>query len=539
MSISATFQKALAFRPAPYIWYSLFASFGGFVYGFDTGSIGPITLLPAFHDTVGPLSATMHGLMVSMILIPAACVSIFSGSIADRLSRTTAISLGGFIYAVGALLNATAGIGTSQSAALVQMFVGRGVQGLGEGLFLSPITVYSIEISPRHMRGVMGGFVQLWIVVGIMCGYFVCYGMLNVSGTLSFRVPYIIQVFFASAIGLGSSTLLPKSPRWLLHNGRVAEVDAVCNRLGFSLSDKTDVFVGTPTPTPHASGFNTPFNASATSLPLPVAKPAMLSPFRKALSDMRACFAPAVRGRTLLAIYMQASQQLSGIDGVLYYAPVLFTQAGLSSSSASFLASGITGILNVVFTLGAQLVSNRVGRRPALIYGGALQALAMTVIAAIYGRPTTDKAGNYTVIAMIYLFSLSFVTTWAIHMRIHVTESQPVQTRALVSSLSLSANWLTNWVIAFTTPMFLEKVRWGPYAMWGGATWLAVGVFICVLPETRGGDMEATGPLRWELGRKKKVQGLEREIAVRFGGVDEKAPAVCEKTEVTAASIEL
>jgi hypothetical protein len=90
------------------------------------------------------------------------------------------------------------------------------------------------------------------------------------------------------------------------------------------------------------------------------------------------------------------------------------------------------------------------GRRPALITGGILMALPMTTIGALYAHPTvtSTRAGQYTVITMIFLYFLSFIMSWAILMRIHVSEAQPVRTRASVSSLAQSANWVVNWVVA-------------------------------------------------------------------------------------------
>ncbi len=81
--------------------------------------------------------------------------------------------------------------------------------------------------------------------------------------------------------------------------------------------------------------------------------------WRKNVEQFKAAFAPGLRGRTLLALFMLGVQQLAGIDGVLFYAPTLFQQAGLASQNASFLASGVTGIVNLVFTVVGQQLSDR------------------------------------------------------------------------------------------------------------------------------------------------------------------------------------
>ncbi|KAI5800441.1 general substrate transporter [Pyronema domesticum] len=453
-------------KPPVYVLCAIFTSIGGFAFGFDTGSIGPITLMPAFHSTFGTLSPTLHGLLVSCILIPGAIFSLFAGPIADRVSRTYAISLGGFMFAIGALI-------CCLSSSLPQLYVGRLISGAGEGIFLSCINVYSIEIAPKRIRGTVACILQLLISMGLMSGYFVCYGSLKLSGDMSWRVPFICQVFVCSFLGAGAP-FIPHSPRWLLMKGRRRDAEAALISLGIGSEEREELLAVACEAVEEA--------ASAKTGPA----------WKNALAHYKEAFAPEVRGRTILALYMQATQQLSGIDGVLYYAPMLFTQAGLSSANASFLASGVTGIVSVVITALGQIFTDKWGRRPTLISGGIIMGIAMTGIGAVYAHPTAskEKGGQWTVIALIFVYFSSFVMSWAILIRIHVSEAQPVRTRASVSALSQSSNWIVNWVIAFTTPMFLKRTPSGPYFLWAATIWVAVVVFIVYLPETRGREME-------------------------------------------------
>ena len=118
-----------------YVWCTLFTALGGFLWGFDTGSIGPITEMEQFHEMFGKLSVWTQGFLVASILITASVTSFMAGPISDRISRTFTISLGGLIFALGAVL-------TTSSKGLPQFFVGRCISGVGEGLFTSSITVY-------------------------------------------------------------------------------------------------------------------------------------------------------------------------------------------------------------------------------------------------------------------------------------------------------------------------------------------------------------------------------------------------------------
>lgn len=118
-----------------YVVASFLCSFGGFLFGIDTGIIGPVTVMKEFTNYVGNPSPTIHGLIVSAILIPAAISSFFAGRLADAVGRRRAISIGAFIFGGGAALEA--------ASVHIAMFVaGRVIEGIGEGLYLGTLVVY-------------------------------------------------------------------------------------------------------------------------------------------------------------------------------------------------------------------------------------------------------------------------------------------------------------------------------------------------------------------------------------------------------------
>ena len=121
-------------KPPQYLSASLVVSIGGLLNGLDTGTIGPVTTMPSFTDTLGVLSSSMHGMVISSILLPATFTSLFSGAVSDSLGRTRVVAIGAIVFAVGAALEA--------SASTLGMFIaGRCVVGIGEGLFLSTLVV--------------------------------------------------------------------------------------------------------------------------------------------------------------------------------------------------------------------------------------------------------------------------------------------------------------------------------------------------------------------------------------------------------------
>ncbi|KAJ7827616.1 general substrate transporter [Mycena olivaceomarginata] len=407
-----------------YVWPTLFTAFGGFLWGFDTGSIGPITVMPQFENQFGSVSATVQGLLVSSIIATAALSSLFSGALSDRISRTYTISLGAFVFSVGCTIACSA-------TALPQLFIGRCIAGFGEGIFISSITVYVMEISPASKRGRTMTTVQLFNTVGVASGYFTCFATVKDAGSFSWRLPLGLQAVVAILLAIGTP-FFPHSPHWLLSVGRPADAEAATLALGLQLTEirKED----------DAGG------------------PAVAAPKQTLKQQVKGLWAKDVRFRTFFGLFLMGMQQACGIDAVLYYAPVLFQQAGLSTTSASFLASGVSGIVMVVLTAGSQFFQDKWARRTQMIAGGSVIAGSMLVMGSL----------------------------WAIVIRVIASEVQPKRTRAAATSLAQCVSWAVNWIIAFSTPLFLTRSTSGPYLMFGGFSLLTVLVCVVFQPETKG-----------------------------------------------------
>ncbi|KAH8116826.1 general substrate transporter [Phellopilus nigrolimitatus] len=455
----AKLRSSMAVYMHTYTLCTIFASIGGFLFGFDTGSIGPVTTMPQFLDDFAPISPTLQGLIVSSILITASTASLLAGSLSDRISRIYTFSVGGAIFAVGSAIIASA-------STLAQLLVGRCVAGVGEGIFLSVIIVYQCEIAPAAIRGSLACTLQLLVTVGVASGYFVCYGTVKIAGDMSWRIPFILQAIISAVFAVGSPFLV-HSPRWLRHVGRHEDAIKAWTRLGLN-------------PTEAEKEDSTAANEERAD-----------ESRKDWKTELRQLWKKEVRKRTVLGCFIMGMQQLSGIDGVLYYAPVLFTQAGLSSTKAAFLASGVSGLLNVGCTIMAQPFQDKWGRRPLVLIGGSVIASCMLVIGSIYASNAHATAGGrWAVVVLIYVFVVAFSMSWALAFRIYASEIQPMRTRAAATSLGQAANWIVNWVVAFTTPLFLARSTSGPYFLFGACTALTVLVCAAFLPESKGVSLE-------------------------------------------------
>ncbi|GAA94610.1 uncharacterized protein L969DRAFT_49031 [Mixia osmundae IAM 14324] len=443
------------------VWaLATFVSIGGMTFGLDTGCIGAITLMPDFIDHFGTLSPFLQGFVVASILLPASLFAGLSGPISDRISRKKTISLGAGVFALG---NAMQCAGPNLAA----FIAGRILAGAGEGLFLSSLTVYALEISPTSIRGRVAAIVQLQIVVGVLVGYLTAFGSIRFTGkiaSLSWRLPFALQILLSLALCIGSP-FIPYSPRWLNDKGRKEEASAVLDWLHYDL--------------PSAEAEKAEIMAASASAS------------HKGSASLRELFVPGARGPLALGVGLMAAQQLSGIDAVLYFSPLLFRNAGLTGPTASVLAGGATAAVNLVMSIIAQAFMDRIGRRTLILAGGSLITLEMALIGALYSSRTDSKAALWTIVALIICFTATFASTWAVSIKIYSSEIQPARTRAAATSMAQAANQLVNFGVALITPQFLAASRSGPYWFFAACTLLATVIAWAVMPELRGLSLES------------------------------------------------
>lgn len=263
--------------------------------------------MPGFADSFGTFSPTVHGLVVSSILLPAAFTSFFAGHLADHVGRLNAIMTGATIFGVGAALEA--------GAVSLGMFIpGRALAGIGEGFFLSTVVVYICEICPPERRGPVASLVQLLTTLGIPVGYFICYGSVKIQSSYSWRLPFMIQAVIATALAC-FCPFLPPSPRWLIDRGRSSQAGPALDRLQLSLRRFQHEL--------ESAGPSTDDSE----------KPEVQQSNKRLLW----VFERQNRKQAFLGMFLMGAMQFSGIDAVLY---VRILQAIESISRASSWTDG-------------------------------------------------------------------------------------------------------------------------------------------------------------------------------------------------------
>ncbi|KAL3484490.1 putative transporter [Aspergillus germanicus] len=464
------------FIPPRYLTSALIVSIGGLLNGTPNGHAN-------LFNTIGPISASIHGFIVSTVLLSATIASLFSGTISDQFGRTRLLALGSLVFALGATLEASA-------RRLPVFILGRLVVGTGEGLFLSTLVVYICEISPSKYRGPLASLVQVFITVGLVTGYFMCYGTVRLHSDFFWRFPLALQAGVAALLAVLARLWLPESPRWLGHRGRHAEADAAWVVLGIGEADRGQD-VG-PSLGLHDNGDEETDTLDSEDR-MTIWDRARFE-YGRGIAQLRRVLGPGSRRQALLAVFLMSMQQLSGIDGVLYYAPLLFHQAGLSTSKSSFLASGVSAIVICLSSILAFILTDKVGRRVSTLYGGIVLATIMALIGSLYAsgsvQPDTGVA-RWVVIVSIYLFAITYCITWALGIKVFASEIQPVPTRATATSIAQSANCITNFAVAYITPILLQKSSSGVYFLFCGCILLTVMVCAVYMPETKGRALES------------------------------------------------
>ncbi|KAJ3019999.1 Plasma membrane low glucose sensor [Thoreauomyces humboldtii] len=457
----------------------IFVSFGGFLYGYDTGLISGIQEMSAFINDFGPgggqpLKSSVRSVIVSILSIGTFFGALTAGYLADRVGRRYAIMVSCCVFSVGVALQ-------TASHSLGLLLPGRVVAGFGVGLLSDLIPLYQAEAAPKHLRGTLVSTYQLAITIGILAAFGVNQGCQNISGRTSYRVPIALQFVFAAVLFFGM-IVLPESPRYLLKEGRPEQARSALSRLRGRPPQDT-VIVDEMVELEEALAFE-----------------ASLGVNEATYAD---CFRGNSNRRTQIGIWIQCFQQLTGVNAIFYFGPTFFRQAGISQA---YLTSTITGVVNVVSTFPALYLVERIGRRQLLLMGSAIMFIGQIVVASI-GTAYPAKLDNTTgavisangpagvaLIVFTCIFIYGFASSWGPGAWVVTTEVFPIRIRSKGVSLSTASNWFWNFILAFCTPYVVDhdKGNLGPKISFIWAFFVFVGgVFVYFfVPETKGLALE-------------------------------------------------
>ena len=416
------------------------AALGGLLFGYDTGVMSGALLF------VGPefgMSAHEEGLVTSMLLVGAAVGALAAGRVASVIGRRRTLIAGGLIFVAGsvwcALANSAAELATART------FLGVAV---GAVSIVSPM--YISEITPAAVRGRMVSLNTLMIVVGQLLAYGVN-SLLAASGSWHWMLGLAAVPGGALALGM---VLLPDTPAWLAAQGRTREAAAVSARVGARGAELE-----------HSARPNT--------------------------GEWRALRRHRwMRWAIALAILMGLTQQITGVNAIVYFAPTMMNQVGISTTNSVY-TSMVIGVVSVAACLVGMRVVDRLGRRRLLLAGLSGNVVSLVVLAVAYhfaydSTPLAMLA--LTCMAAFIAFQQAAVSpaTWLL-----MSEIVPPEVRGLGMGIAGLVLWVSNWAVA---QFFLPVVEWlggslafGIFAVLG---LVAVGYTRALVPETAGKSLE-------------------------------------------------
>ncbi|PFH51820.1 hypothetical protein AMATHDRAFT_141714 [Amanita thiersii Skay4041] len=482
-----------------------FSAFGGILFGYDTGVISGIIQMDDWLHTFGHpslddptkfvISSSTQSLVVSILSAGTFFGALFGAPAADILGRKWGIVMACVVFSIGIAMQ-------TASTAVPLFVVGRVFAGLGVGLVSCLAPMYQSECSPKWIRGAVVSLYQWAITIGLLIAAVINNATQDRHSHASYRIPIAVQFIWAAVLA-GGMTILPESPRWLIKRGKDAEAAKSLSRLTRLPPNDPEV-------------------------------EAELKEIRANLEAERAlgessyldCFKfthNRIALRTLTGIFIQAWQQLTGINFIFYYGTTFFKNAGISKP---FLITIATNIVNVFMTLPGLWGVERFGRRTLLLIG----AVGMTVcefIVAIVGVtvPATNLAGQRVLIAFVCIYIAFFASTWGPIAWVITGEIFPLQVRAKAMSLSVASNWLWNFGIGYATPFLVNKevgsagLESKVFFIWGSTcACCIVFTYFCV-PETKGLSLEQIDQMYTETIPLRSLEWRRRNL----GALAEKA----------------
>jgi sugar porter (SP) family MFS transporter len=436
------------------------SALGGMLFGYDIGVISGAIL---FIKKDFSLSAGLEEIVVSAVLLGSLVGAIVGGILADRLGRRRLLIITAIVFALGA-------VGAALAPGTASLIAARIVAGAAIGIasFVAPL--YISEIAPVEIRGRLVSINQVALTSGIVISYLIDYAF---AASQAWRWMFALAVIPAAAFGIGL-LFIPDSPRWLVGRGDVDRARAVLKRI------------------------RAPNRVAAELKEIQHSATQQKGHWSELLS-------PLLRPAMIVGVGLAIAQQITGINTVIYYAPTIFKFAGLSSASVALLASVGVGVVNVVLTLVAMQLIDRVGRRPLLLVSLAGMALSLLVLGLAFALPQFSGSLGWIAIASLMVYVGSFAVGLGPVFWLMLSEIYPLRVRGRAMSVGTVANWGANLIVALSfltlTQVLGKPATFGLYGIVSIGAWLFV---FFLVPETKGKSLEQI-EAHWRAGKKPRA----------------------------------
>jgi sugar porter (SP) family MFS transporter len=449
-------RKAGASDINPFVYVAAaISALGGLLFGYDIGVVSGAIL---FIKKEFSLSPGLEEVVVSAVLLGSLLGAFAGGILADRVGRRILMIATAFVFGVGA-------IGAALAPSTLWLIAARILAGAAIGIasFVSPL--YISEISPVDIRGKLVSVNQVALTCGIVISYLIDYAF---ARSQSWRWMFGLAVIPAAAFGIGLF-FIPDSPRILVARGEVDQARDVLKRIR-----------------------------------IPSQVDDELKQIQKNAGETKAAWAeflsPLMRRAMIVGIGLAIAQQITGINTVIYYAPTIFKFAGMSSASVAILAAVCVGVVNVLFTVVAMLLIDRVGRRPLLLVSLAGMAVSLFVFGLAFAIPQLEGSRGAIAVGSLMAYVGFFAVGLGPVFWLILSEIYPQRIRGRAMSIGTVTNWGGNLLVALTFLSLTQVLgKAGTFWVYAAVTIGAWFFAFFLVPETKGQTLEQI-EVSWKVG---------------------------------------
>jgi MFS transporter, SP family, sugar:H+ symporter len=446
---------------------SCVAAIGGFLFGFDSGVInGTVDALARAFGT----NAAGTGFAVASVLLGCAAGAFGAGRLADSIGRRPTMLFNAVLFLASAVAT-----GAANSA---QFFIAsRIASGLAIGAASVLAPMYIAEVAPAHMRGRLASLQQMAIVSGLFSAFLSNDILARVAGGASaifwlgaptWRWMFWMEAVPAAAFLLGTM-LIPESPRFLIFRGKHERARQVFARIG----------------------------ADAERLVRQVEQ-SLKGEHRPRLSDLIIPGTRRIAPVLWVGMGLAAFQQFVGINIIFYYGEILWKAAGATEQWALRI-NVLTGLVNILATIPAILLVDRIGRKPLLLVGSVGMALTLGAMAVVFakaglgldGKPLLSHVAAVVGLTAANLYIVAFAMSWGPVMWVLLGEMFPNQLRGAALAISGATNWAANFTVTVTfLPLIAIAGLGGAYAFYAVAAAISLPFVWAAVRETKGKTLE-------------------------------------------------
>ncbi|CAL0327817.1 unnamed protein product [Lupinus luteus] len=449
------------------------AATGGSLFGYDVGISGGVTSMDDFLQDFFPAvyKQKMHAhennyckydnqvlaAFTSSLYIAGLIASLLASPVTRNYGRRASIIGGGISFLIGSALNASA-------VNLAMLILGRVMLGIGIGFGNQAIPLYLSEMAPTHLRGGLNMMFQVATTFGIFTANMINFGTQKIK-PWGWRLSLGLAAVPALLMTVGG-IFLPETPNSLIERGSKEKGRKLLEKIrGTSEVD---------------AEYQDMVEASELAN-------SIKHPFRNILKKR-------YRPELVMAIFMPTFQILTGINSILFYAPVLFQSLGFAGD-ASLYSSALTGGVLAFSTFISIATVDRLGRRVLLISGGIQMITCQVIVAIILGikfGPNEELSKGYSavVVALICLFVLAFGWSWGPLGWTVPSEIFPLEIRSAGQSITVAVNLLFTFIIAQAFLALLCSFKFGIFLFFSGWIIIMTIFVILFLPETKGIPIE-------------------------------------------------